>query len=163
MKSKYILIFCVLAGLAMLSCTGGVSSPKSLAIQVFMALQNDDVNAYLRLCGGIDEQLYLYNRSDMDKDEKNEDITYMLDNRRDIEKDLEEERRENFQEVQSEYDWNNFKLDYVDLDNEDVRDGIKFYRDIGVYFKNGYKLEIDIVVNTQNGYKVMDDVALSVE
>ena len=162
MRNKYIYVITIFFGLALLSCGGEVSSPKALGVQVFMALQNNDINAYLNLCGGVDEQIYLYNISDMSREDKKDYVKEMLDNRREYEDNLDEDRRDNFQEVQADYNWKEFELDHVELGDMDELHGIKFYSNVYVHFKNDRILEIDIVVKTQHGWKIMDDVALSV-
>ena len=137
MRNKYIYAVLILTGLALLSCGGGASSPKDLGFQVFMALKHNNVNAYLKLCGGVDDQIYLFNRADLTREEKKEHIDDMLENRSEYEQDLDKDRRENFREVQSEYQWKNLQLDRVELGDIDEHQGINFYRHIYVHFKNG--------------------------
>jgi len=147
----------------LISCSSGASSPEQLGKKVVNSLKQNDVDSYLKLCGNSRDMIYLLKKSDLSKEEKEHELQDIKPRQKEFDKDMEEDRRENFADIHEEYLWKTAKVDHVETGELRKRDGISYFKDIHVYIIGGMVLEIDAVIKTPRGWLIMDDVALSLD
>jgi len=146
----------------LISCGTSTQTPEQLGEKVFATLQNNDVNAFMKLCGTTKDAIAIARMMDVSAAEKKEAMNFGGKNRSEIDDELESERREDFAKTYEAIDWASAKIDRIELSEIEVDKGISFSSEIIVHLVGGRVLEITDIIKGPKGWIVMNERPLHI-